>query len=272
MKIDQFFYEHLVFTYQDFKDWKINHHEKINDSSLHMMLYYYVKNGKLLSLRRELYAVVPPGSTPEALKVDSYLIAAKASQDSVLGYHTALELHGLANSSFEQFTFLTQKKVKPFEIANQRYQPVFFPSILVKNKSIFFETEIINRQGLEIKITSIARTFVDILDRIDLAGGLEEVCRSIDNIVVLDINKVIKYCLMLQNRRLAAKVGFFLEQRKGVFAVTNKQLQDLLSSKPLTPQYISKELHLDCQLVKKWNLMVPKQILNQTWEEPNAQI
>jgi len=269
MKLDQFLHEHLVFTYQNFKKWK-SKQGKANDFSLHTMLHYHVKKGKLLLLRRGLYAVVPPGSTPENLKVDSYLIAAKASTDSVLGYHTALELHGLAYSSFEQFTFLTQQKIKPFEIVNQWYQPIFFQSILIKNKNIFFGTEVINRQGLDIKITNVSRTFVDVLDRIDLSGGLEEVSRSVENIVILDIDMVIKYCLMLKNSRLAAKVGFFLEQRKGVFAVTDKQLQSLLAAKPKSPQYLSKNLLKDCQYIKKWNLMIPKQILNKTWEEPNA--
>ena len=269
MKLDQFLYEHPVFTYRDFKKWKAKP-RRISDLSLHMMLYYYVKKSKLLLLRRGLYAVIHPGFTSKTLKVDSYLIAAKASDDSVLGYHTALELHGVTYSSFEQFTFLTQQKIKPFEIANQRYQPVSFPSILIKNKKNLFGTEIINRQGLDIKITNISRTFVDVLDRIDLSGGLEEVCRSIENIVILNIDMVIKYCLMLENARLAAKVGFFLERRKGVFAVTDKQLKALLAVKPCSPQYLSINLRNDCQYVKKWNLMIPKQLLNKTWEEPNV--
>jgi hypothetical protein len=75
---------------------------------------------------------------------------------------------------------------------------------------------------------------------------------------------------MLENSRLAAKVGFFLEQRKGVFAVTGKQLQSLLAVKPRSPQYLSTNLRNDCQYVKKWNLMIPKQMLNKTWEEPNV--
>jgi predicted transcriptional regulator of viral defense system len=269
MKIEQFFYEHPVFTYHEFGEWKAKQNT-IKDASLHMALQYYVKAGRLLRLRRELYAVVPPNSTPDDLRVDPYLLAAKVSQDSILAYHTALELHGAAYSSFEQFTFLTKSKIAAFEIAGQWYQPVKPPTVLLKQKNISFGIETINRQGLDIKITGIERTFVDVLDRIRLAGGLEEVCRSIENIAVLDIGKVVEYCLMLQNARLAAKVGYFLEQRKGAFAVTEKQLEPLSAAKPAKPQYLLQGLD-NCHLIKKWNLMIPESVLNKLWEEPNAE-
>lgn len=271
MKIDQFFYEHPVFNYQEFVDWKAKQ-GITNKTSLRMAIQYYLKKGQLLHLRRELYAVVPPNLSPEEVQVDPYLIAAKVTQDAILAYHTALELHGLAYSSFEQFTFLTQHKVKPFEIAGQWYQPAMPPSILRKHKNDLFGIEIINRQGIDLKITNVPRTFVDILDRIDLSGGIEEVYRSIDNIAVLDIDMAIKYCLMLKNARLAAKVGYFLEQRQGAFAVTEKQLQLLLVEKPCSPQYLSEQLRKNCHLVKKWNLMVPENLLKQLWEEQRVEI
>lgn len=41
-----------------------------------------------------------------------------------------------------------------------------------------------NRSGVNIKVTSLARTIVDVLDRIDLAGGWEEVWRVLDTVTV----------------------------------------------------------------------------------------
>ncbi len=132
--------------------------------------------------------------------------------------------------------------------------------------------EIINRQGLNIRLTSMARTFVDVLDRPELSGGWEEVYRSINSMVALNINEVIRYCLKLDNSRLVAKVGFILEQRKGAFAVTDQQLAPLLATKPKSPEYLSQRTHRNGVLIKKWNLIVPKNILNQSWEEPNVDI
>ncbi len=118
-------------------------------------------------------------------------------------------------------------------------------------------------------LTSLARTYVDVLARPDLAGGWEEVCRSLDNIAALNIEKVIEYCLALKNNIVAAKVGYFLEQRQGAFSVSQAQLSHLQTNKPISPQYIHHHAKESCVLIKKWNLMVPKSIVNRIWEEPN---
>ena len=271
MKAEQFFYEHPVFNYREFVEWKAKQ-GTTNNNSIRIALQYYVKTGKLLHLRRGLYAIVPPNASVKNHKVDSYLIAGKVVNDSILAYHTALELHGLAYSSFEQLTFFTKHQVKTFEIGPQRYQPIILPKTLTKGKGSLFGVEIINRQGVELKITNISRTFVDVIDRIDLSGGIEEVYRSVENIASLDVDAAIKYCLMFNNARLAAKVGYFLEQRKGAFAITDKQLRLLLTNRPRVPQYLSKKLQKNCCLVRKWNLMMPQYLLNKAWEELDAKI
>lgn len=269
MILETFFYEHPVFSYEEFTKWK-KEQGTITTRAIHLALHYYLKMGVITRLRRQLYAVIPPNETAETVNVDPYLLAAKVSKDSILAYHTALELHGFAYSSFEQFTFLTAHKIKPFEFQHQWFQPVAIPSALAQQVNI--EVETLNRQGLDIKITSVARTFVDVVDRIELCGGWEEVCRSINHIAVLDVDAVISYCLKLKNARLAAKVGYFLEQRQGAFKIPAAQLKSLLAAKPVSPQYLSKKPQGKCHLVKKWNLIMPEYVLKQQWEEPDANI
>lgn len=133
-------------------------------------------------------------------------------------------------------------------------------------------TQIINREGVDIQITNLSRTYVDILDRIEQSGGWEEICRALEKIAVINIDEVIQYSLLLNNARLAAKVGYFLEQREGAFKVSEKQLSQLLTKKPKIPQYASKRNHDKFLLVKKWNLLLPSQVIHKTWEEPNADI
>jgi len=124
---------------------------------------------------------------------------------------------------------------------------------------------------VDIRITNAARTFVDVLDRIELCGGWEEVYRSISNLAVLDIDQVVDYCLMLNNARLNAKVGYFLSQRKGAFAVTEQQLAQLLKGKPKVAQYIAGDAGEKFQLVKTWNIYLPLSVIKQSWEEPYAE-
>src|SRR3990167_11175133 len=175
--------------------WKTSQGE-IKPASINTALRYYIKAGQIKLIRRELYAVIPPNQTPEDVTIDPYLVAAKATEDAVLGYHSALELIGAAYSTFGQFTYITTQKSRPFEFQGQWFQSVAVPSALQKKKKILSYIDTINRQNVLLKITNPARTFVDILDRIELCGGWEEVCRATGHFAALNIDEVIKYCLL----------------------------------------------------------------------------
>jgi hypothetical protein len=56
---------------------------------------------------------------------------------------------------------------------------------------------------------------------------------------------------------LIAKVGYFLEQRKGAFAVNKEALESRLKLRPRSPQYLTDHQREKCQFIKRWNLMVP---------------
>lgn len=271
MKINAFFYSHPVFRYDEFACWKEEQGIKSVRTPRNILLYH-VNAGHLVHVKRGIYAVVPPDLTPDEISVDPYLLASKAATDSVLAYHSALELHGVVYSVFGQFTFLSSQKIKPFEYSGQWFKPVIFPLALKKANAMEFGVEQIDRQGMLIKVTNLARTFVDVLDRIEMSGGWEEVIRSISNMATLDVNAVIEYCLLLDSRILAAKVGFFLEQRQGAFAVSDTLLNPLLKKIPLTPQSLVAREREGGKLIKKWNLILPLNVINKSWEEPNDNV
>lgn len=273
MTIEQFFYEQPVFSRSDFVCWRKKSGD-ITAQAISVALHYYVKKGRLKLIQRELYAVVPPNQTPENVLVDSYLIAARATRNSssVLAYHTALELHGVAYSAFGQLTYLTTQKNKPFEFQGNWFQPVLMPTRLQKKHQEMFGVQTINRQGMEINITNLARTFVDVIDRVELSGGWEEICRSLSNMVAFNVDEAIEYCLLFDNARLAAKVGYFLEQRQGAFAVNSALLKPLLAAKPTVPQYLSTHANETCKLIKRWNLLMPISVIQRTWEEPHVNV
>lgn len=131
MSIEAFFHTHPVFRYEEFARLKAEL-GTYNLQAARKALLYYTKAGRLLNIRRGVYAVVSPNVTPDQVLIDPYLFASKASNNSVLAYHTALELHGVAYSLFEQFTFLTSQKIKPFEFRSQWFQSVALPVALKK--------------------------------------------------------------------------------------------------------------------------------------------
>ena len=96
--------------------------------------------------------------------------------------------------------------------------------------------------------------------------------RQNSKMAVLNVDEVIHYSLLLNNRVLNAKVGFLLEERQGAFVVDEKKLALLLPHLPATPQYIVHDRHESCRLVKKWNLMMPASVLTRSWEEPYGNV
>lgn len=267
--IDRFFHEHPVFRLKEFVHWK---GDNVSSTAIYQSIHYYLKTKRIVRIKKELYAVVPPNETENSLSVDPYLIAGKASDDSVLAYHTALELYGMAYSSFEQFYFMTQQKIKPFEFSFQYFQPITKPKMLHTENTVTQEINTINRQGVNLRITSLERTFVDALDRIELSGGWEEVLRSLERVGVLNIDRVIDYSLSLGRAVLNAKVGWCIEQRQGAFAPTEAQIERLLIEKPITPRYTAKHGAASFKLVKKWNILLPASVIEKIWEEPSHDI
>lgn len=270
MTVEQFFYEHPVFRHEEFALFKSTM-GAINPTSVKAALAYYVNVGRIKNVRRKLYAVVPPNQTVDSVLIDPYLVAGKVTEDAVIGYHSALELLGVAYSSFGQFTYITQQKSKPFDFDGHWYQSVASLLALQKKQAVDIHVDTINRQGVDIRVTNAARTFVDVLDRVELCGGWEEVYRSVNSLAALNIDQVIDYCLMLDNTRLNAKVGYFLSQREDAFAVTEQQLAPLLAGKPKVAQYIPGSATEQFQLIKPWNIYLPLSVINQSWEEPDAE-
>ena len=134
-----------------------------------------------------------------------------------------------------------------------------------------YGVEEIKHGGMSIKLTSLERSIVDVLDRPDLGGGWEEIWRSLDNVTQLDADKVVEYALLLKNSTTVAKVGYFLEQRPAHLAVDQKHIERLLSHVSKQPHYMSRDRQGEGKYIEKWRLIVPLEIINRTWEEPDVE-
>ena len=124
-----------------------------------------------------------------------------------------------------------------------------------------------HRSGVELLVTNLERSLVDVLDRPDLAGGWEEIWRSLESVEFFDLDQVIAYVLLLENATTAAKVGFFLEQHKEALMVEDVHLEHLRNQRPRQTHYFMRGKRDDCRWIREWNLMIPVEILNRSWEE-----
>jgi len=266
MKLQDFFASHPVFTHGEFVEFLSTQGSR-NVKTRESILSHYTKTGRLLRARRGLYLTIPQGLTPEKCPVDPYLLASRMAPDSVLAYHTALELQGKAYSTYEEFVYLTRSRSRPLSFRGLRFQGVSFPKKL-KNKSLeSFGVVLIDRSGLDVRVTSLERTLVDVLDRPSLGGTWEEIWRSLELVEFFDLDKVVEYTTLLENATTAAKVGFFIEQHKDTLRPTMDHIDSLRSLIPSQPHYMVHKGRKAGLLAKGWNLVVPPEIFERRWEE-----
>jgi len=103
------------------------------DSHLHFSLCRFFKGlcqgaGRLLRVRRGLYAVVPRGADPQAAPVDPYLVATALADDAVVAYHAALQFHGKVDSVSRRFHYLTCARARPSSFRRADFVPVRVPT------------------------------------------------------------------------------------------------------------------------------------------------
>ena len=265
MSLQEFFSAHPVFTHEELVA-SLRKDKARSPKTREALLAYHQEQGRILRVRRGLYWVVPSGADPATCPVDAYLLAAKMTDDAMLAYHTALEFHGKAYSVFEELQYLTDRAARPVTFRSYRFRPVRFPKKLTAEDKQLFGVKEMDRAGITVRVTTLERTLVDLLDRPDLGGGWEEIWRSLETVEFFDLDIVVQYALLLENATTAAKVGFFLEQHKERLMLDDSHLERLRARQPRKPHYLTRGRR-GGRLVSDWNLVVPVEVLERSWAE-----
>ncbi|MFN7096137.1 MAG: hypothetical protein ACK4PR_01045 [Gammaproteobacteria bacterium] len=242
---------------------------EITHHNLQMQLYRYCKQNKLTNVRRGLY-VVNSTQTFHSNIINPLLVAGKATDDSVLAYHSALESHNIAYTDFNEHTYLTSVQTSDFDFQNQHYRAILNKNLNAHNLSQCIEP--INIMGIKIYRTSLERTIVDVLDKPEISGGWEEVFRSLERITIFKPELTIEYAISLNKANIIAKLGYFLEERPGYLKIDAKIIKRLLSYIPKQPYYLDRKSIRKGKYIKKWQIVIPNYLLNREWEEPNNDI
>jgi predicted transcriptional regulator of viral defense system len=266
MKHEEFFRKHPVFTGKELER-HLSAAGKSGRRTKESLLNYHRKTGHIILIRRGLYAVIPPGADPDLYPVDSFLVAAKLTKDAILSHHTAMEIHGRAYSVWEHLTYSAARPVSPVTFRSHVFRGVKFPQALCRTGKKSFGVITVDRAGLEVRVTCLERTLVDVLNRPDLSGSWEEIWRSLESVEFFDLDKVVEYALLLGNATTTAKVGFFLEQHRESLMVEDTHLKPLHDHRPRQPHYLDISNRKSGKLVVDWNLVVPVTLLERTWGE-----
>lgn len=263
MTVLDFFASHPVFTREEFVQF-LARRGVVSTETANSHLRRYLGAGRIGRVKRGVLFAAGPGETARRTSLDYLLVASRLAPDAILAYHTALEAHGHAQSLFERLFFLTAHKVKPLTFRGRTFVPVVAPTALRRKKKAFILSTEVERRGLPCRVTTLERTLVDALDRPELAGGLEEAWRSLAGVPLFDLDAVLGYVRLRGQATLAAKVGFFLEQRREALGVREQILARLRRMRPRQPQYLDRRL--GGRIAPGWNLIVPAAILTGEWE------
>ncbi|MBX3729411.1 MAG: transcriptional regulator [Candidatus Sumerlaeia bacterium] len=261
MKPAEFFQTHPVFRHEEFVA-ACYPTTPSGSRAAERALAYHQAAGRLVRIRRGLHAVRSIGSA-----ANSFQIASRLAPDAVLAYHTALEYLGFAYSLWSDRFVLTTTKTKGFRHEEVRYRPIGVPLALDTPEKRALGVEVREDDGLAVRVTSLERTLVDLLDRPQYAGSWEELGRSFENAGFLDTRLVVQHTRNLGNRTTAARVGWFLEQHRDQWLVPETVLAEVQTMVPVTPVYLTRSHRESGTLHPRWNLIVPPRVSARIWEE-----
>ena len=119
---------------------------------------------------------------------------------------------------------------------------------------------------MAIRVTAVERTIVDALHRPDLAGGVEEILKSLDLVRYLDPGKVADYVELLDNGSLASVSGWWLEKQRAALEVTDDVLARLRARLPRSKHYALGAKPGHAVLVEPWRVLLPSQAVDAAFE------
>ncbi len=254
-KTDEFFLRHPVFSLGTFR--RAGEQHGLTRTALAERVKYGLERGRLKLLAKRLYAVVPPGVPTDGFTPDRLLVPGALAADAVLAYHSALEVLGFAHSVYRDVYYLTTRPRKILTLSDARVRALLPPKALRARQSEAFGVESRERLGVKVRVTGPERTLVDCFAAPRYAGGLEEVMESAEAISALDLEALAAYLDLLDERRLFAILGFFLERQEQRFFVPPPFLERLERARPASKVYLDKHQR-GGRLLRRWNLIVPE--------------
>ncbi|MFZ5443866.1 MAG: type IV toxin-antitoxin system AbiEi family antitoxin domain-containing protein [Myxococcota bacterium] len=159
-------------------------------------LAYSVARGRLCVVRRGVYAHVD--------SLDPWLIASRLTNDAVIAFDGALSLFGLGGPS-DRVSFLTAQRTRTLVFNEWILQP-----LRVDESELWTEVMVLERGGVEMRVTSLERTFIDCLRRLSRAPEVPALVDAFCRARTLDVDHLLRLAYLHGSRLLVSRLAFFL--------------------------------------------------------------
>lgn len=221
-----------------------------NKKTARQILFRLKNKGFIKQIKRGLFAIVPAQMIGKKFTVDKILTASQLTERYFISHHTALEVHGAAQSYFNTVFVSTNRILKPFD-----FQDISYKFITTKH---MFGIARISRGNLKLNASDRERTVLDCIRNMEYAGGIEELAKSISAFPNLDYKKLMKYLNFFGEKSLFHRTGFIFGSLKSELNVPDGFLNEIKKRLSARAYYLlpnKKGIY-----VKEWNIIVPKNI------------
>lgn len=217
--------------------------------SVASLLTRYKQKGWIIQIRRNTFCMIDFASGLPAC--DKFEIGSHLSETACIGYHSALEFHGLAHQPFNEVFVKSTSRFNSFSFDSINYT---YCRQTTENSGM------ISPLGNPyIKVTDLESTLIDCFDRIDRAGGVEELLHCMEGISLLNEEKI-KYYLSIYNKSfLYQKTGFLLEQIKEQANISNDLIDFCRKKSGSHVKWLVNSEESDA-FVNKWRMYVPQNL------------
>jgi predicted transcriptional regulator of viral defense system len=241
----EYFERFPVFTFEGFREAHAATGADVGTTS--SLLAYHLAQQHLSRLRRGLFAVT-------GAECDPFVLASLLTADGVIAYDGALAFHELAKFD-DSISILSHARMRPWVFDDLGFRTVAPPNTLKKSQALVSQVEQHLHGNHELRVTSVERTLVDALDRLDLVAQPWSVVIAFRAARRLDAAALVDHALSLDHAITAARLGSVLE---ALSLGTRAQLQRLEDASPDSPTYFDASTRLEQNAFgPRWNLVVP---------------
>ena len=208
-----------------------------------------LRTKKIMKVRKGLYVLLNVTGEPMATKFE---IASKIADDAFVCYHSALEFYGVANQVFHTVTVGSESRFNPFTFLDIDY-------IRKQPKNYFGVADVM--QG-SLRITTIERTIIDCIDDIDAGGGIDELLDALNQIHILDEQKLLGALDAYNCILLYQKAGYILQHYQNQFGLTDAFFDECKRHLTKQVKYFLKDEYGEVEYNSEWQLMAPKNLIS----------
>lgn len=212
-------------------------------------LLRWQQKGIVQLIRKNMYTAVDLVSDRPI--VDKYEVASRITQTSYVGWHTSLEYHGLAHQTFFTTYVGSSSRFNKFTFEESDFEYCAAPLTGTPSTGV-----IIPEGNPFVRVTDLERTVVDCCDRLDRAGGAEELMHCLEGMMMLDEKKLLSYLEIYGKAFLYQKVGFFLERIQQQANISPGFIKTCRQKGAVYVKQLTNSSESDCYL-KAWKLYVP---------------